>query len=120
MDHLAQSGMGEFAATLLRDPSLPSAAQPDAQPKDALDGWWHFFGLLRGEAELRADQAAARQALAETNDEAAQRRLIRLGQALEAWRRGEMDEDGATEGGPGGLGDDGAAGAGRAGNGGIP
>jgi DNA primase len=120
MDHLGHLGLGEFAAALLRDPSLPAAAQPDAQPKEALDAWWHFFGLLRGEAELRADQAAARQALAETNDEAAQRRLIRLGQALEAWRRGEMEEDGATEGGPGGLGDDGAAGAGRAGNGVIP
>ena len=117
MDHLDQGGLGEFAAALLRDPSLPAAAQPDAQPKEALDAWWHFFGLLRGEAELRADQAAARQALAETNDEAAQRRLIRLGQALEAWRRGEMDEDGATEDGTGGMGD---GGAGRAGNGNTP
>jgi DNA primase len=93
MDHLAKGGMGEFAATLLRDPTLPREAQPDAQPKEALDAWWHFFGLLRGEAELLEDQNAARQALAETNDPAAQRRLIRLGRALEAIRRGELDED---------------------------
>lgn len=113
MDHLDRGGLGEFAAALLRDPSLPAAAQPDAQPKDALDAWWHFFGLLRGEAELRADQAAARTALAETNDAAAQRRLIRLGQALEAWRRGEMDEDGAAESGAGEMGDGSAARAGQ-------
>ena len=108
MDHLASGGLGEFAAALLRDPSLPAAVQPDAQPKEALDAWWHFFGLLRGEAELRADHDAARKALAETNDAAAQRRLIRLGLALEAWRRGEIEEDGAAEGGPDGMGNGGA------------
>jgi len=98
MDHLAKGGMGEFAASLLRDPTLPREAQPDAQPKEALDAWWHFFGLLRGEAELLADQLAARQALAETNDPAAQRRLISLGRAIEAIRRGELGdgEDGTV------------------------
>jgi DNA primase len=94
MDHLATGGLGEFAAALLRDPTLPREAKPDAQPKEALDAWWHFFGLLRGEDELRADQAAARQALAETNDPAAQRRLIRLTLTLEAMRRGEWDDGG--------------------------
>jgi DNA primase len=97
MDHLAQVGLAEVCTRLLRDAGLPAAARPDAQPGEALDAWWHFFGLLRGEAELRADQAAARQALAETNDAAAQRRLIRLTQALEALRRGEWNEEG---GGP--------------------
>jgi DNA primase len=95
MDHLAQSGLRDFAQALLRDPALPAAALPDAQPAEALDGWWHFFGLLRGEAELRQDQSAARQALTETNNDAAQRRLIRLTQALEARRRGEWG-DGET------------------------
>jgi DNA primase len=113
MDHLDRAGLGEVAARLLRDPSLPAAAQPDAQPKEALDAWWHFFGLLRGEAELRADQEAARQALAETNDEAAQRRLIRLSRALEALRRGEWDEDGAGEATGDAADGAGAAGAGR-------
>ncbi|PWS38109.1 DNA primase [Falsiroseomonas bella] len=97
MDHLAQVGLGEFCTRLLRDAGLPAAARPDAQPGEALDAWWHFFGLLRGETELRADQAAARQALAETNDAAAQRRLIRLTQALEALRRGEWNEGGGPE-----------------------
>jgi DNA primase len=92
MDHLAKGGVGEFAVGLLRDPTLPREAQPDAQPKEALDAWWHFYGLLRGEAELLEDQRAARQALAETNDPAAQRKLIRLGRAIEAIRRGEMDD----------------------------
>ncbi|WP_137180622.1 hypothetical protein [Roseomonas sp. AR75] len=97
MDHLAGIGLGEFSARLLRDAGLPAAARVDAQPGEALDAWWHFFGLLRGEAELRADQAAARQALAETNDAAAQRRLIGLTQALEALRRGEWNEGGGPE-----------------------
>jgi DNA primase len=98
MDHLAKGGMGEFAASLLRDPTLPREAQPDAQPQEALDAWWHFFGLLRGEAELLADQRAAQQALAETNDPTAQRRLISLGRAIEAARRGELGdgEDGTV------------------------
>jgi DNA primase len=115
MDHLGRAGLGEFAATLLRDPSLPAAAQPDAQPKEALDAWWHFFGLLRGEAELRADQEAARQALAATNDEAAQRRLIRLSRALEALRRGEWDEDGSGDATGDGVAADGTGAAGAGG-----
>jgi DNA primase len=100
MDHLAQAGMGEFVATLLRDPSLPTAAQPDAQPKDALDGWWHFFGLLRGEADLLEDRAAAQRAWIESTDQAGQERaslrLVRLGTAIAALRRGEWDEDSDT------------------------
>ncbi|WP_372618536.1 DNA primase [Falsiroseomonas sp.] len=103
MDHLAKVGIGEFAATLLRDPSLPAAALPDAQPKEALDGWWHFFGLLRGEAELRADQAEAERAWAESRDPEDQgrafRRLVRLRSAINAVRRGEWAEgtDGDAE-----------------------
>ncbi len=118
MDHLASGGMGEFVARLLRDPALPAAAQPDAQPKEALDAWWHFFALLRGEADLVADQIAARQALAETNDPAAQRRLIRLTRALDALRRGE---DGLGDGSDQGLDGAGAEeGAGDAAMGGLP
>jgi DNA primase len=99
MDHLAKGGMGEFVAALLRGPGIPAAAGPDAQPKEALDAWWHFFGLLRGEAELAEDREAARKALAETNDPAAQQRLIRLTEALGALRRGEWAEADATAGG---------------------
>ena len=65
------------------------AARPEAQPAEALDGWWHFFGLLRGEAELVEDRARAEQSLIATNDPAAQQRLIRLTEALAALRGGE-------------------------------
>jgi DNA primase len=92
MDHLAKSGMGEFVAALLRDPGMPAAAGPDAQPKEALDAWWHFFGLLRGEAELVEDRDAAQRAFAESNDPAVQQRLIRVTEALGALRRGEWAE----------------------------
>jgi DNA primase len=100
MDHLAKGGMGEFVASLLRDPGIPAAAGPEAQPKEVLDAWWHFFGLLRGEAELAEDRESARKTLAETNDPAAQQRLIRLTEALGALRRGEWAEaDGPAGGG---------------------
>ena len=88
-------------------PGLCAAAQPAAQPKEALDGWWHFFGLLRGEAELVEDRAEAQRLLVETNDPAAQQRLIRLSEALAVLRGGEADatpEDGtirASAGPPG-------------------
>jgi DNA primase len=95
--HLAQTTLGESVAALLRDPYLPAAARPGAQPKEALDGWWHFYGLLRGEAELEEDRRVAAAALAETNDPAAQQRLIRLTQALAALRRGEAELGEVTE-----------------------
>lgn len=92
MDHLAQAGLASSAAWALRPAGLPPAAGPDAQPKDALEGWWHFFGLLRGEAELVADRAEAQRMFIATNDPGAQARLIRLTEALAALRRGEADQ----------------------------
>ena len=66
-------------------------------PLDALDGWWHFFGLLRGEADLLEDRAAALRAWTESTDPAGQERaslrLVRLGTAIAALRRGEWDEE---------------------------
>ena len=82
---------------------------PEAQPKDALDAWWHFFGLLRGEADLAADRAAAEQAWAAARDpaeqERVQRRIVHLKSALDIQRRGEWAEAEATTGGgvPGGT-----------------
>jgi DNA primase len=109
MDHLAKVGLGEAAAALLRDPSLPFAARPDAQPKEALDGWWHFFALLRGEADLLDDQAAARRAWADSTDaeeqERAQRRLVRLQASIAALRRGEWGENEDEPAGGAGNGD---------------
>jgi DNA primase len=102
MNHLAGSGQGDFLDGLLRDPGLTLAAAPDAQPKETLEAWWHFFGLLRGEAELAADRDAAQRALAEATDPVAERqaqaRLIRLSEALAALRRGEWDDAGSPAG----------------------
>jgi DNA primase len=97
MDHLAQTEVGPFAAILLRDPTLPREAQPDAQPREALDGWWHFYALLRGEAELAADAETVAGAWAEATDTAEQtrlqRRLVRIQRAIGALRRGEVEEE---------------------------
>jgi DNA primase len=92
MDQLAQSGLEAAAAWVVRPQGLSHAAHPDAQPAEALDGWWHFFGLLRGEAELIEDRAAAQRLLVETNDTVAQQRLIRLSEALAALRGGDPDQ----------------------------
>jgi DNA primase len=91
MAQLAEMALGEAAAWATRRAGLCDAALPEAQPKEALDGWWHFFGLLRGEAELIADRAEAERMLVETNDPAAQQRLIRLTEALATLRGGEAD-----------------------------
>ncbi len=91
MDHLAQSGLGDALSWAIGAEDLPLEARPEAQPKEALDGWWHFFGFLRGEDELSRDRAEAQRMLAETNDPAAQQRLIRLTEALAALRRGETE-----------------------------
>ena len=68
---------------------LPLAARPEALPGEVEEGFWHFFLRLRGEAELIEDKREAIRILAETNDPAAQRRLILLSEALDAIRRGE-------------------------------
>lgn len=100
MDQLAGRGMAELTAGLLRGAGVPEAASVDAQPKDALDAWWHFYGLLRGRAELEEDQARERRAWVEATDPVAQtraqQRLIRLTMLLEAQHRGEMAEETAT------------------------
>jgi DNA primase len=94
MDHLRQGGLESAMAWATRTAGLGQAAQPEAQPKEAMDGWWHFFGLLRGEAELVEDRAEAQRVLVETNDPIAQQRLIRLQEALNALRGGEADQSG--------------------------
>jgi DNA primase len=96
MDHLAAQGLGEALSWAIGAEDLPLAARPEAQPKEALDGWWHFFGFLRGEEELSRDRAEAMRLLAETNDPTAQQRLIRLTEALAELRRGETGLGGGT------------------------
>lgn len=96
MAQLRECGLGDSVSWITRRDGLCAAASPDAQPKEALDGFWHFFGLLRGEAELIADRADALRMLTETNDPQAQQRLIRLSEALAALRGGEGGgEDGS-------------------------
>ncbi|MDB5374321.1 MAG: primase [Belnapia sp.] len=92
MDHLRQAGLESAAAWAVRTAGLCKAADPEAQPKDALDGWWHFFALLRGEAELVEDLAEAQRVLVETNDPVAQQRYIRLLEARNALRGGDGDQ----------------------------
>ena len=87
--HLADCGLEDAVAWALAPAGLPLAARPEALPGEVEEGFWHFFHRLRGEAELIEDQQEARRILAETNDPAAQRRLILLTEALEAVRRGE-------------------------------
>jgi len=83
--------MENAAAWATRATGLCAAAHPEAQPKEALDGWWHFFVRLRGEAELLDDLARAKQRLAETFDDAAQRQVIQLKVALDAYLSGEVE-----------------------------
>ncbi len=87
--HLRTSGWEDAVAWALSPAGLPLAARAEALPGEVEEGFWHFFLRLRGEAELIEDQQEARRILAETNDPAAQRRLILLSEALDAVRRGE-------------------------------
>ena len=97
LDQLANSGAGEAVAWALRKAGLASAAHPDAQPAEALDGWWHFFALLRGEADLLEDQGEAKRQWIETNDPAAAQRLIGVTRALASLRRGEAELEMSSE-----------------------
>ena len=90
--HLAKAGVGEIVAGLLRDPGLPEAARPGAQPAAALEAWWHFHGLLHGEEELLRARDEALADWNATNDPAAHQRHIRLTEALAALRRGEAGD----------------------------
>jgi DNA primase len=92
MDHLRMAGWESSLNWAIASRGLCSGAQPEAQPKDAMDDWWHFFGFLRGEAELVADQAEAKRRFEESYDGAAAQRLIRITQVLAAVRSGEADQ----------------------------
>ena len=99
VDHLNATGLEEARAWVMGAPGLPREASPDAQPAETLDGWWHFFGFLRGEGALVEDLDAAGRDLVAANDAAAQSRVIRLSQALSALRRGETGLEAELESG---------------------
>jgi DNA primase len=92
MAQLQEHGLGESVNWATRRDGLSGGALSSAQPKEALDEFWHFFGLLRGEAALIADRAEAERLLAATNDPTAQRRLIYLSEAIAQLRGGEGAE----------------------------
>jgi DNA primase len=86
--HLESLGLRDAVTWALRPAGLVPAAAREALPGEVLDGWWHFFGLLRGEAALLRDRAEAERQLIETNDPIAQQRLIRLSEAIVELREG--------------------------------
>ncbi|WP_043337866.1 DNA primase [Belnapia moabensis] len=92
MDHLREAGWETVAAWATRRHGLCQAADPEAQPKEALEAWWHFFSLLRGKAELDNDLAEARRMLEETNDPQAQHRYVLLLEAQRALLSGEAGD----------------------------
>ena len=94
--HLANGEAASASQWVLKVPDLPREAGPGGQPKEALDAFWQFFGFLRGEAELAEDARAARNAFEAQGDLASQTRLIRLTEALDALRRGEVEADEST------------------------
>ncbi|MFH5924861.1 DNA primase [Roseomonas xinghualingensis] len=98
MTHLQAIGLDEARNWVMRATGLPREASPDALPGETLDGWWHFFGFLRGEGALVEDLVAAGRDLVAANDAAAQARVIRLSQALSDLRRGETGLENGVEG----------------------
>ncbi len=87
--HLGQTGEEAAAAWALSPAGLPAAARADALPGEVEEGFWHFFARLGGEAGLREQQQEALAVLIATNDPAAELRLKRLSEQLEAVRRGD-------------------------------
>ncbi|WP_426958230.1 DNA primase [Muricoccus radiodurans] len=102
LSHLGSAGLDQACKWATGGAGLPAAASTEAQPGEALDGWWHFFGLLRGEGalveDLRAAQAELTAATGPAEGAAAQARVIRLRRALLALRRGESELEDAAEG----------------------
>jgi len=88
-DHLREAGMAESRGWAGRSGAPRAALDPMAPPAEALEAWWHFFGLLKGEAALDADRRLAESDWLAGNDPAALRRLTLLTEALSALRRGE-------------------------------
>jgi DNA primase len=85
-DHLTASGGGALLAWASRRAGLPAAARADSLPAEVERAWWHFAGLLAGEATLEAEVEAARARWAATGrpeDGEALQRLVRQREAIE-------------------------------------
>ncbi|MEO9189273.1 MAG: DNA primase [Acetobacteraceae bacterium] len=94
--HLTVSGLAAEAGQALATAPvpLPGFAHADAMPGDAEAGWWHIFGLMHL-GRLREELAAAERAARASLDDATQRRLIALHDALERVMATEPDEPAA-------------------------
>jgi DNA primase len=92
-----QALMPEDLAWVARHDSLARVAGVETQPRSVAIGWWHFFGLLRGQEALQEDRQAAEREWIASNDEVSLKRLVRLTEALAAQQRGDL-EDGDGEG----------------------
>jgi len=87
-DHLIASGFGQVLAWASRRRGLPAEARPEAMPAEVERAWWHFAGLLRGEATLKAEVDAARDRWAATGRPEDGERLQRLVKQLDALNQG--------------------------------
>ena len=92
--HLTISGLAAEAeqALAMAPVPLPGFAHADAMPGDAEAGWWHIFGLMHL-GRLREELAAAERAARVSLDDATQRRMIALHDALERVMATEPDTE---------------------------
>ena len=88
-DHLTAAGGGGLLAWASRRAGLPAEAGREALPAEVERAWWHFAGLLRGEATLRAEVTEARNRWAATGRPEDGELLQRLVKQLDALRQGD-------------------------------
>ncbi|MFN6954492.1 MAG: DNA primase [Acetobacteraceae bacterium] len=88
-DHVTASGGGGLLAWASRRAGLPAEAGPEAMPAEVEQAWWHFAGLLRGEAALRAEVTEARDRWAATGRPEDGELLQRLVKQLDALSQGD-------------------------------
>ena len=87
-DHLTAAGGGGLLAWASRRAGLPAEAGREAMPAEVEQAWWHFAGLLRGEATLRAEVTEARNRWAATGRPEDGELLQRLVKQLDALSQG--------------------------------
>lgn len=87
-DHFTASGKGALLAWALRRAGLPLEARTGAMPAEVERAWWHFAGLMRGEATLKAEVDVARDRWAATGRPEDGELLQRLVKQLDALNQG--------------------------------
>ncbi len=92
MSHLKASGMAAEAEQALAavPVPLPSCASPDVMPAEAEAGWWHIFGFLNVD-RLREELELARAECSRDLNQATERRLVAMAEALRKVLTGEPD-----------------------------